>query len=152
LTRSGLAPPKSGSKGTVDLDGAVADQLADHVKEFGSVGIDLIDITDGDPVRRTAQLLFTTRMGNPFTDRTWSREWGKWRAEAGWPDTTHAGFHALRHFFATVLITNGAEPQDVQRAMRDKTLAMTLETYVGFWPKRVKARGLVGEALRRVKI
>lgn len=77
-------------------------------------------------------------MGNPVTDRTWSREWGKWRAEAGWPDTTHAGFHALRHFFATVLITNGAEPQDIQRAMRHKTLAMTLETYVGYWPKRVK--------------
>ncbi|MFF5231202.1 tyrosine-type recombinase/integrase [Dactylosporangium sp. NPDC000521] len=67
--------------------------------------------------RGTPQLLFSTRRGNPFTDRTWSREWGKWRAAAGWPDTTHARFHALRHFFATVLITDGAEPQDVQRAI-----------------------------------
>ncbi|MEV0568006.1 site-specific integrase [Dactylosporangium sp. NPDC050588] len=146
-----LAPPKSGSKGTVDLESVVADQLAAHVKEFDPVGIDLVDITGGEPTRRTAQLLFTTRMGNPFTDRTWSREWGKWRAEAGWPNTTHAGFHALRHFFATVLITNGAEPQDVQRAMRHKTLAMTLETYVGYWPKRAKARGLVGQALRKIQ-
>lgn len=68
-----------------------------------------------------------------------------------------AGHHARRISCAAALlrdglITNGAEPQDAQRAMRHKTLAMTLETYVGYWPKRVKDRGLVGEALRRAKI
>ncbi|WP_242623930.1 tyrosine-type recombinase/integrase [Micromonospora kangleipakensis] len=61
------------------------------------------------------------------TDRTWSREWADWRDAAGWPKE-HGTFHALRHFFATTLITNHAEPQDVQRMLRHKTARITLET------------------------
>ena len=142
-----LSSPKAGSSGTVDLDDLVAEHLAAHVKQSPPVTVELLDLTSGEPVRRLVPLLFTTRHGNPFTDRTWSREWAKWRAAAGWPEGEHAGFHALRHFFATVLITNGAEPQEVQRALRHKSLALTLETYVGWWPKRSRARGLVGGAL-----
>jgi integrase len=67
--------------------------------------------------------MFTTVFGNPFTDRTWSAEWIKWRRAAGWPeDSQHSGFHALRH----------------------STLQITLETYVHFWPRR----GIVDEALK----
>lgn len=50
-------------------------------------------------------------------------------------------------FFAAVLITNGAGPQEVQRALRHKSLSLTLETYVGWWPKRIKTRGIIGGAL-----
>ncbi|WP_433054214.1 tyrosine-type recombinase/integrase [Dactylosporangium sp. CS-033363] len=142
-----LTEPKAGSSGTVDLDALVAEHVAWHVAEFPPVEINLPDITDDEMVRRTVPLLFTSRHGNPLTDRIWSREWGKWREAAGWPNIEHAGFHALRHFFATVLITNGAEPQEVQRALRHKSLSLTLGTYVGFWPKRIKARGIFGEAL-----
>ena len=39
-------------------------------------------------------------------------------------------FHALRHFFATTQISQHVEPQEVQRALRHKTLTMTLETFV----------------------
>src|SRR3954449_4798372 len=46
--------------------------------------VELIDITSGRPVRRNVLLLFTTRQGNPFTDRTWSREGIKWRDATGW--------------------------------------------------------------------
>ena len=145
-----LAKPKAGSSGTVDLDALVAEHVAEHVTEFPPVEIELPDLTAGDLVRRPVPLLFTSRHGNPLTDRIWSREWGKWRELAGWPNSEHAGFHALRHFFATVLILNGAEPKDVQRALRHKSLALTLETYVGYWPKRVKARGIIGEALSAV--
>ncbi|MEQ4300556.1 tyrosine-type recombinase/integrase [Plantactinospora sp. B6F1] len=58
------------------------------------------------------------------------------------------GFHALRHFFATTLITNHAEPQEVQRLLRHKTLRITLETYVHWWPKRERPRGVIGSVLR----
>lgn len=61
--------------------------------------------------RRTVPLLFTTTHRNPINDKTWSREWSKWRQAAGWP-TKHGTFHALRHFFATTLITNNAEPPE----------------------------------------
>jgi integrase len=34
------------------------------------------------------------------------------------------------HYFATSLITAGADPTDVQRALRHASLRITLETYV----------------------
>ncbi|GAA3449223.1 tyrosine-type recombinase/integrase [Dactylosporangium matsuzakiense] len=146
-----LTRPKAGSSGTVDLDALVAEHLAAHVKELQPVEIDLPDLTSGEQKWRTVPLLFTSRHSNPITDRIWSRKWGKWREKAGWPNTEHAGFHALRHFFATVLITNGAEPQEVQRALRHKSLSLTPETYVGWWPEQIKAQGIFGEALRAAR-
>jgi integrase len=128
---------------------SVGDILADHVRQFPPVAVELVDTTSGDPVRRTVPLLFTTTHGNPFTDRTWSREWMGWRDVAGWPKE-HGGSHALRHF-ATTLITNHAEPQDVQRLLRHKTLRITLDTYVHWWPKRDRARGVVGGVLSRAR-
>ena len=142
-----LSEPKAGSAGTVDLDPVVAEVLADHIRRFPPVEVELTDIASGDPVRRRAPLLFTTTHGNPFTDRTWSREWVGWREAADWP-REHGTFHALRHFFATTLITNHAEPQEVQRLMRHRTLRITLETYVHWWPRRDRRRGVVGAVLR----
>lgn len=144
-----LTKPKGGSSGTVDLDPIVADSLAQHARDYPPVGVELLDAASGAPVRRHVPLLFTTTRGNPFTDRTWSTEWIKWRTHAGWPDDpNHSGFHALRHFFATTLITNQADPKEVQRALRHSTLQITLETYVHFWPRRERRRGVVGDALR----
>jgi integrase len=57
-------------------------------------------------------------------------------------------FHALRHFFATTLITQHADPKEVQRALRHSTLQITLETYVHFWPRQERRRGVVGDVLR----
>ena len=144
-----LCEPKAGSFGTVDLDPVVAEVLAEHVRQFPPVEMELIDTTSGEPVRRVVPLLFTTTRGNPFTDRVWSREWAGWRDAAGWPKE-HGTFHALRHFYATTLITNHAEPQEVQRLLRHKTLRITLETYVHWWPKRDRPRGVVGAVLQRV--
>jgi integrase len=141
-----LTEPKAGSSGTIDLDPQVAERLTEHVRRFPPVGIDLVDVTSGVPIRRMVPLLFTTTHGNPINDKTWAREWAKWRQAAGWP-TKHGTFHALRHFFATTLITNNAEPQDVQRLLRHKTLRITLETYVGWWPKHDRRRGIVGGVL-----
>lgn len=142
-----LSEPKAGSAGTIDLDPTVGEVLADHVTRFPPVGVNLVDTTSGEPVPRVVPLLFTTSFGNPFTDRTWSREWARWREAAGWPKD-HGTFHALRHFFATTLITNHAEPQEVQRLLRHKSLRITLETYVHWWPKRDRRRGVVGNLLR----
>jgi site-specific recombinase XerD len=69
-------------------------------------------------------------------------------AQADWAEQ-NSGFHALRHFYATTLITNHADPKVVQRALRHATLQITLETHVHFWPRRERRRGGVGEVLRR---
>jgi hypothetical protein len=61
---------------TVDLDPMVAAGLAWHRREYPPVEVEMLDLTSGRPVRRKVPLLFTTTFGNPFTDRTWSGEWG----------------------------------------------------------------------------
>ncbi|MEV4278675.1 tyrosine-type recombinase/integrase [Actinoplanes xinjiangensis] len=135
--------------GAVDLDPVVAAALDRHRKNHLSPAVEMIDTTSGRPIRRRVPLMFTTVFGNPFTDRTWSAEWIKWRRAAGWPeDSQHSGFHALRHFFATTLIVNHVDPKEVQRALRHSTLQITLETYVHFWPRRTRKKGVVGEVLR----
>jgi integrase len=144
-----LSEPKSGSSGTIDLDPVVDKAISDHAREFPPDEVEVTDITGPEPQTRAARLLFTTTRGNPFTASTWSKEWIKWRTNAGWPDDPHhSGFHALRHFFATTLISNGADPKDVQRALRHKTLQITLETYVHWWPRRERRRGVVGALLQ----
>jgi integrase len=141
-----LTVPKSGSSGTLDLDPDVATALAEHIREFPPVGVEIVDLTSGRPERRTVPLMFTNERGGPISDKRWSEMWARWRAAAGWPDD--AGFHALRHFSATTLITAGVEPQAVQRHLRHASLKITLETYVGYWPRSERSRGLVGAALR----
>ncbi|WP_433355703.1 tyrosine-type recombinase/integrase [Micromonospora saelicesensis] len=56
---------------------------------------------------------------------------------------------SLRHFFATTLMSNGVEPQEVQKALRHANLRITLETYVHWLPKKDRPRGLVGSLLRQ---
>ncbi|MEU7840465.1 hypothetical protein AB0B39_05775 [Micromonospora sp. NPDC049114] len=45
-------------------------------------------------------------------------------------------------------MSNGVEPQEVQKALRHANLRITLETYVHWLPKRDRPRGLVGDLLR----
>ena len=142
-----LAPPKSGSGGTVDLDQVVADQLAAHLDDIGTTEFELPDITNGERVVRPVALLFTSARGKLLNDRYWAELWAGWREAAGWPkDGT---FHSLRHFFATTLMSNGFEPQDVQKALRHANLRITLETYVHWLPKKDRPRGVVGQLLRQ---
>jgi hypothetical protein len=52
------------------LDPVVAQVLTEHIRDFPPVSVNLVDLTTGEPVRRSVRLLFTTTHGNPFTDRT----------------------------------------------------------------------------------
>ncbi|CCH20856.1 tyrosine-type recombinase/integrase [Micromonospora lupini] len=144
-----LAAPKSGSAGTVDLDAVVAEEVTAHVNEVGPVEFELPDITSDRRVTRPAALLFTTTRGKLITDRYWSELWEDWRSAADWP--REGTFHSLRHFFATTLMSNGVEPQEVQHALRHASLRITLETYVHWLPKKDRPRGLIGQILRPAK-
>jgi integrase len=154
-----LAPPKSGSVGDVDLDDQVAIVIAEHVRRFPPSAVMLPDITRGtpdpgkEPRRRPVALLFTDEVGRPIHDQAWSKLWRGWREAAGWPDA--GTFHSLRHYYATALISSGADPTDVQRALRHSSLRITLETYVHWWPKKQRRRNVVGTAigeLRRARL
>ncbi|MEU1360785.1 site-specific integrase [Micromonospora zamorensis] len=142
-----LSTPKSGSTGTVDLDAVVAEELTAHISEVGPVEFELSDITTGERRTRPVGVLFTSSRGKLLTDTYWSELWAGWREAAGWPK--EGTFHSLRHFFATTLMSNGVEPQEVQKALRHANLRITLETYVHWLPKKDRPRGLVGNLLRQ---
>ncbi|GIJ22383.1 tyrosine-type recombinase/integrase [Micromonospora lutea] len=142
-----LSTPKSGSVGTVDLDAVVAEELAAHLGEVGPVEFELPDITTGERLTRSVPVLFTSARGKLLTDTYWAELWADWREAAGWPKG--GTFHSLRHFFATTLMSNGVEPQEVQKALRHANLRITLETYVHWLPKKDRPRGLVGGLLRQ---
>lgn len=142
-----LSSPKSGSAGTVDLDAVVAEELAAHISEVGPVEFELPDITAGERLTRPVRILFTSSRGKLLTDTYWAELWAGWREAAGWPK--EGTFHSLRHFFATTLMSNGVEPQEVQKALRHANLRITLETYVHWLPKKDRPRGLVGDLLRK---
>jgi len=140
-----LKEPKSGSSGTLDLDPLVAQHLAEHIRQFPPVEVILPDITTGELVRRPVAILFTTQRGKLITERYWAEMWASWRNAAGWP--AEGTFHSLRHFCATTLLSNGVEPQDVQKALRHANLRITLETYVHWLPKKDRPRGVIGDIL-----
>jgi integrase len=61
------------------------------------------------------------------------------------------GVHCLRHYFATLLIHNGAPVKEVQLAMGHATPMITLNTYAGEWPDGAgKTRSIVDAALGNV--
>jgi integrase len=142
-----LGPPKTRTSArTVELPEVVCKALAEHLKRFGPVEIEIDDETDPrDPHRRTAKLLFTTKMLLPVHRATWAPA----ARAAEIPKGT--GLHVLRHYFATLLIHKGASVKTVQLALGHSTPTVTLNTYVGERPEaQERTRALVDGALGRV--
>jgi integrase len=152
VVQSGGAPyigqPKTrASRRTVELPKVTADALARHLELHPVQAVAVDDHTDPRKVRtRTAELLFTTQTGRPVHRASWSHIWKPGRVAAGLPNGT--GFHALRHYFASLLIFAGASVKTVQMALGHSTPTITLNTYVGLWPEQVdRTRTLVDAAL-----
>ena len=59
-----------------------------------------------------------------------------------------AGFHTLRHYYATLLIESGASVKTVQLALGHASPSTTLDVYAGVWPDQLdRTRNLVDAAL-----
>jgi integrase len=145
-----LAPPKTPtSKRTVELSQVVAEELAQHLEAFPVIEVEIDDETNPrKPVRRNAKLVFLSASGSPVNRLAWSRLWTPAVARAGLPLGT--GFHALRHYYATVLIHGGASVKTVQLALGHTQPTITLNTYLGHWPDAVDTtRSLIDSALSR---
>ena len=114
-----LGPPKTdASVRTVPLPQVVLDELAAHIaacKPGGEWG-----------------LLFTTSAGGPIWRSTWSQTWAPAVRRAGLPAGT--GFHALRHYYASLLISHGESVKVVQARLGHATAAETIDTYAHLWP------------------
>ena len=142
-----LAPPKTRtSRRVVELPNVTAAAVARHLERVAPPARDVIDRTDPRRERtRPAALLFTTEAGQPVTRSAFGHVFRTAREDADLPDGT--GFHTLRHYFASLLITSGASVKTVQLALGHSSPMITLNTYVGLWPEALdRTRSLVDAA------
>jgi integrase len=147
-----LAQPKSSTSArTNELATIAVEALALHLQRFPPVKTLIWDYTDEHkPVERESELVFTDEDGKPLRRPDWSRIWAGACRKAG----IAAGrftLRSLRHYFATVMIFDGANVKTVQMAMGHSTPTVTLNTYLGYWPDdaRLGSRRLVDAALKR---
>ncbi len=103
------------------------------------------------PPRSSARdaLLFTTSYGNGiratgFREEMWHPAVAQVRLPAG------TGFHALRHFYASLLIRRGESVKVVQERLGHKSAQETLDTYSHLWPdSEDRTRAAVDASLGR---
>jgi integrase len=116
-SRPQLAPPKtSASVRTIPLPQVVVDVLASHLSRYPSAREGLVFTFDGEPIRRQA----------------FGHVWRPAAKAAGLP--TGTGLHALRHYYASLLIRYGESVKTVQARLGHATAAETLDTYSHLWP------------------
>lgn len=126
LTVPGLGPafgpPKTkASVRAIPLPQVVVDDLAEHLAAFPV-------IDEGD----LARLVFTREDGEPWTRQSFGHIWRPAAQRAGLPART--GFHALRHYYASLLIRHGESVKTVQARLGHASAAETLDTYSHLWP------------------
>jgi integrase len=77
--------------------------------------------------------VFVTGNGSPYSERNVSRDFKRVLEKAKLPD--HLTVHSLRHSFATLHLTAGADLQWVQQQLGHVKISMTADTY-GAWIKK----------------
>lgn len=71
-------------------------------------------------------LVFTNELGEGVPTARIRKDWEKLRAEHG---LTFVKFHHLRHLYASLLIETGLHPKAIQKNMRHKSFATTMNVY-----------------------
>ncbi len=129
-----FGPPKGGKERTVPLPGSVAVALAEHIRQYPPQPVTLPWETTGKPV--TARLLFTTpATGNVIEQSTWNgAAWHQARKAAAPAHGQDTGFHALRHYYASDLVSEGADIVSVSQALGHHSAAFTLDVYAHLMP------------------
>lgn len=113
-----LGPPKTRSSvRTIPLPQVVVDAIAAHLAAY----------PPGDD-----GYVFTDEIGRPLSRRQVSRIWSPIMQSAGLPPRT--GLHALRHFYASLLIRHGESVKTVQERLGHASATETLDTYAHLWP------------------
>jgi integrase len=114
-----FAPPKTpASVRTIPLPQVVITALNDHIATFKVGERDLMFTLEGEGITRQ-------RFGHMF------RPVG---AKVGLTEETGTGMHALRHYYASLLIRFGENVKTIQARLGHKSATETLDTYSHLWP------------------
>ena len=139
--QTSIAPPKTAaSVRTVPLSDVALDELRHHFKLTG--------LRDRDRTR----LVFTNEHDGPIRRNRFNEVWRRAATQARLP--TGTGFHALRHYYASLLIRHGESVTVVQARLGHASAAETLDTYSHLWPDaadrtRQAVDAVLGKELRR---
>lgn len=113
-----FAPPKTeASRRSIPLPQIVIDEIAAHLAR--------------QPAGESG-LIFTNEAEEPISRTRFSDVWRPAVKAAGAPKGT--GFHALRHYYASLLIRHGESVKVVQARLGHASAAETLDTYSHLWP------------------
>ncbi|MDQ0787760.1 integrase [Streptomyces sp. B3I8] len=139
-----FAPPKGGKLRDVPLPGPVADALRAHMREFPPVEITLPwKVADGPAVIK--RLLFTGPRGGHVWRTSLNEEvWKRALASAGviperepggsYAESRENGMHALRHFYASVLLDAGENIKALAEYLGHSDPGLTLRVYAHLMP------------------
>ena len=128
-----FAPPKYNKERVVPLAPAVGDALAAHLSRHPALTYTLPWIErDGKGV--TAQLICSTREHRPINRNYFNSVWRRALTSIGVEPTRQTGCHALRHFFASVLLDAGESIKVVSEYLGHADPGFTLRTYTHLMP------------------
>lgn len=140
--------PKGRKARTVELSPDRQVALAEHMRRFPPAAVTLPWRTrDGEPV--TKRLFFTDGSGRPLHRAEFNP--GVWHValkKAGIPATRENMQHALRHYFASVLLTEGENVKAVSLWLGHHSPDITLKIYTHVMPKSgARMRKVIDKAM-----
>ena len=143
-----LAPPKRGKTREVPLPDIVATALREHMIRFPPLTVDLPWIEPGKTTR-SSKLLFWTRERAPINRNYFNHHiWKSALREVGVDPTRENAMHALRHYFASVLLDSGESIRTVSEYLGHADPGFTLRVYTHLIPSsEERARDAVDRAL-----
>ncbi|GAA4863349.1 tyrosine-type recombinase/integrase [Kitasatospora terrestris] len=133
-----FSPPKGGKTRPVPLPETVARELRTHITAHPPVSITLPWVrVDGPPV--TANLLFVDAKRRHLHRNEFNRTvWRPALTSAGVPLGRDNGMHALRHFYASVLLDAGESIKALSAYLGHHDPGFTLRTYTHLMPSSEK--------------
>jgi integrase len=129
-----LAPPKGRRERDVPLPESVSLALAAHLAERPARPVTLPWLEPGGKPR-TETLIFTTVRGLAIHRNTFNTDaWRPARETAGLANTRDNGMHALRHYYASVLLAGGVDIRALSEYLGHHDPGFTLRIYAHLMP------------------
>ncbi|MEV4965651.1 tyrosine-type recombinase/integrase [Streptomyces sp. NPDC024062] len=139
-----FAPPKGGKLRDVPLPGPVADALRAHMRQFPPVKITLPWKVAGGPLVTKRLIFMGPRGGHVWRTSLNEEAWKPALASAGVIPTPAAGaphaesrengMHAMRHFYASVLLDAGENIKALAEYLGHSDPGLTLRVYAHLMP------------------
>lgn len=139
-----FAPPKGNKERDVPLPSSVASALRRHMQSHPPVAIKLPWMRPDGPLTERRLIFTNTADGIVWRSNFNVQEWKPALATAGliptpepgkpYASARHHGMHALRHFYASVLLDAGESIKAVSEYLGHSDPAMTLRVYAHLMP------------------